>query len=146
MLPFHAGVLTAWGKTRSWTLSGHFHETWKNDLIHINEALAGWPVKVDYLDFEDVKKQVSEYDVIINAGFAGSAWSGGEQWNDSRAVERLRNMLQKGGCILGVFQPSMTTGYMANFRLADVLGVDQDMGERVAPWAYRLSEVRKFLW
>ena len=122
MLPFHAGVLTAWGKTRSWTLSGHFHETWKNDLIHINEALAGWPVKVDYLDFEDVKKQdLSEYDVIINAGFAGSAWSGGEQWNDSRAVERLREYAQKGGCILGVFQPSMTTGYMTNFRLVDVL-------------------------
>lgn len=143
MLPFHAGVLTAWGKTRSWTLSGHFHETWKNDLIHINEALAGWPVKVDYLDFEDVKKQdLSDYDVIINAGFAGSAWSGGEQWNDSFVVKTLREYAQKGGCILGVFQPSMTTGYMTNFRLADVLGVDQDMGERCCHGriAYQKSE------
>ena len=48
---------TAWGKTRSWTLSGHFHETWQNDLIHINEALSGWPVKVDYIDFEDIREQ-----------------------------------------------------------------------------------------
>lgn len=143
MLPFHAGVLTAWGKTRSWTLSGHFHETWKNDLIHINEALAGWPVKVDYLDFEDIKKQdLSDYDVIINAGFAGSAWSGGEQWTDSFVVKKLREYAQKGGCILGVFQPSMTTGYMTNFRLADVLGVDQDMGERCCHGriAYQKSE------
>lgn len=53
-----------------------------------------------------------------------------------RAVERqpgtgkLRSYAEEGGCILGVCQPSMIKGYMTNFRLADVLGVDQDTGER----------------
>ena len=52
--------------------------------------MSGWPVKVDYIDFEDIREQeLSDYDVIINAGFAGSAWSGGEQWNDSRVLEKL---------------------------------------------------------
>lgn len=130
-LNFRIGVLTAWGKTRSWTLSGHFHETWQNDLIHINEAMSGWPVNVDYLDFEDVKnKDLSGYDVIINAGFAGSAWSGAEYWKDSKAVTALCSYAWNGGCILGVNQPSMTDGFTTNFQLADVLGVDQDMGER----------------
>ena len=96
LLRLHVGVLTAWGKTRSWTLSGHFHETWQNDLIHINEALSGWPVKVDYIDFEDIREQeLSDYDVIINAGFAGSAWSGGEQWNDSRVLENSEAMQRR---------------------------------------------------
>lgn len=130
-LPLRVGVLTAWGKTRSWTLSGHFHETWQNDLIHINEALAGWPVPVDYIDFEDVlKKNLSVYDVIINAGFAGSAWSGGDYWKDSRVLTALTSYAAAGGCVLGVFQPSAVEGYMTGFRLAEVLGVDQDMGER----------------
>ena len=45
---------------------------------------------MDYIDFEDIREQeLSDYDVIINAGFAGSAWSGGEQWNDSRVLEKL---------------------------------------------------------
>ena len=34
-------VLHSWGALRSWTLSGHFHETYMHDLIHVNEALSG---------------------------------------------------------------------------------------------------------
>ena len=34
-------VLHYWGKLRAWTLSGHFHETYMHDLVHINEALSG---------------------------------------------------------------------------------------------------------
>lgn len=64
--------------------------------------MSGWPVNVDYLDFEDVKnKDLSGYDVIINAGFAGSAWSGAEYWKDSKAVTALRSYAWNGGCILG---------------------------------------------
>ena len=48
-------VLTAWGKLRSWTLSGHFHEAADHDLIHILECLAGLPVDVTFIDFDDVK-------------------------------------------------------------------------------------------
>lgn len=125
-LPLRIGVLTAWGKVRSWTLSGHFHETWQHDLIHINEALAGWPVEVEYLDFQEIKTEdLSQFDVIINAGCAGSAWSGGDAWKDDQVVERLTAYVQNGGCFLGIHQPSMTEGYYRQFRMAEVLGVDQ---------------------
>ena len=68
------GVLHSWGRLRSWTLSGHFHETDRHDLIHINEALSGLPVRVSFLSFEDVKAgALADVDVVINAGYAGSA-------------------------------------------------------------------------
>ena len=51
-LPIRAAVLHSWGKLRSWTLSGHFHETYMHDLIHINEALSGLPVSVEFINFE----------------------------------------------------------------------------------------------
>ncbi|MDQ9813292.1 lacto-N-biose phosphorylase central domain-containing protein, partial [Acinetobacter pittii] len=60
-----AAVLHYWGKLRSWTLSGHFHETYMHDLIHVNEALSGLPVDVDFINFEDVKAGALEkYDII----------------------------------------------------------------------------------
>ena len=68
-LPIRAAVLHSWGKLRSWTLSGHFHETYMHDLIHINEALSGLPVSVEFINFEDVKAGCLEgVDVLINAG------------------------------------------------------------------------------
>ena len=80
-------VLHYWGKLRSWTLSGHFHETYMNDLIHINEALSGLPVDVSFISFEDVLNGALEnVDVVINAGFAGSAWSGGGGWEKAGVV------------------------------------------------------------
>lgn len=126
------GVLHAWGALRSWTLSGHFHETWQHDLIHINEALAGLPVQVSFLSFEDVKAgRLSEVDVLINAGYAGSAWSGGDAWKDDDLVEKLTKWVYEGGTFLGVNEPSAVEGYDTYFRMAHVLGVDEDAGARI---------------
>ncbi|MBM6718022.1 D-galactosyl-beta-1-4-L-rhamnose phosphorylase, partial [Gemmiger formicilis] len=54
-LPLTVAVLHSWGSLRPWTLSGHFHETYMHDLIHINEALSGLPVHTRFLSFADVK-------------------------------------------------------------------------------------------
>lgn len=48
-------VLHYWGKLRSWTLSGHFHESFMHDLIHINESLSDLPLDVEFISFEDIK-------------------------------------------------------------------------------------------
>lgn len=131
MLDLKVAVLTAWGKIRSWTLSGHFHETYLHDLIHINEALSGLPVQVEYLSFDDIRAgKAKGYDVIINAGLAGSAWSGGSNWMDDEVVTRLTRWVEEGGVFLGVNQPSMVDGYLYTFRMAHVLGVDLDTGAR----------------
>lgn len=125
-------VLHSWGALRSWTLSGHFHETYMHDLIHVNEALSGLPVDVKFISFRDIKEGALEgVDVVINAGRAGSAWSGGENWKDDEVVTLLTKWVHEGGTFLGVNEPSAVEGYDTYFRMAHVLGIDKDTGARV---------------
>ena len=101
-------------------------------LIHINEALAGLPVNVKFINFDDVKNGVpDDVDVIINAGRAGSAWSGGDAWQDETLVAALNKWVYNGGVLLGVEEPSAVSGYGDTFRMARILGVDEDTGARV---------------
>jgi len=61
-------VLTAWGSLRSWICSGHFtHGLELNELI---ESLAGLPVDVQFLSFDDLLERGVPRDVkvIINCG------------------------------------------------------------------------------
>lgn len=137
-------VLHYWGKLRSWTLSGHFHETYMHDLIHVIEALAGLPLEVDFISFEDVKEGALEkYDVIINAGRAGSAWSGGAAWNDEMVIGALNRWVHEGGTFIGIHEPSAAEGYNTYFRMADVLGVDKDTGAKVChgKWQFEEEEI-----
>lgn len=137
-------VLHSWGKLRSWTLSGHFHETYMNDLIHINESLSGLPVDVSFISFEDVKAGVlKDYDIVINAGYAGSAWSGGDNWKDEEVVSKLTEWVYNGGTFIGVDEPSAVAGYDTYFRMAHVLGIDEDTGARICHgrWQYEVQPV-----
>jgi len=148
----HGGPLTAacrvavihtWGSLRSWTLSGHFHETDKHALIHINEALSGLPVDVKYLSFEDVENGGLEgFDVVINAGRAGDAWSGGDAWKSEKLVAEITRFVHEGGAFIGVGEPSAVDGYHTFFRLANVLGIDKDTGARVCHgrWQYDVEQ------
>ena len=136
-------VLHHWGKLRSWTLSGHFHETYMHDLIHINEALSGLPVDVKYISFEDVKNgALKDFDVVINAGRAGTAWSGGDAWADDELVTILTKWVYEGGAFIGVNEPSAVAGYDYNFRMAHVLGIDEDTGAKVChgKWQFEAAD------
>ena len=125
------GILTAWGKLRTWTLSGHFHETDRHVLIHVLEGLSGLPVDVEFLSFDDIKRGIPEdIDVILSAGEAGSSWSGGELWQDAPIVEALTAWVHSGGVLLGIGAPGAVDGYATTLRMAHVLGVDLDRGER----------------
>lgn len=149
-----AAVLHFWGSMRSWSLSGHFHETYMHDLIHINEALSGLPIEVRFINFEDVKNGIlSDVDVVINAGAAGSAWSGGDAWRDTEVVEKLTKWVYEGGTFIGVGEPSAVNnsalknmgqqeGYSSFFRMAHVLGVDKDTIDRVChgQWSFGIDE------
>lgn len=141
-------VLHNWGALRSWTLSGHFHETYMHDLIHINEALSGLPVDVKFISFEDVKKgALKDVDVVINAGYAGSAWSGGDNWKDDEVVTILTKWVHDGGAFIGVNEPSATEGYDTYFRMAHVLGIDEDTGARVCHgrWSFTADDTEEIL-
>ncbi len=138
-LPITVSVLHTWGVLRSWTLSGHFHETDGNILIHINEALSGLPVKVRFISFEDVKSgALADTDVLISAGRMGDAWSGGDVWKDPALVTEITRFVYAGGCLIGAGEPSAVPGGDTRFALAHVLGVDQDDGAYAChqPWAY----------
>lgn len=141
-------VLHSWGALRSWTLSGHFHETYMHDLIHINESLSGLPVDVSFISFEDVKKgALKDVDVVINAGYAGSAWSGGDNWKDDEVVTILTKWVHDGGTFIGVNEPSAVDGYDYTFRMAHVLGIDEDTGARVChgKWSFEAEDSEELL-
>ena len=150
-LPIRVAVLHTWGALRSWTLSGHFHETFMHPLIHINEALSGLPVEVKFISFEDAENgALDDADAVINAGRAGDAWSGGagdawsggDAWKSDKLVEKLTEFVYKGGCFIGVDEPSAVPGYDTFFRMAHVLGIDYDTGARVCHgrWEYKLEK------
>lgn len=130
-------VLSFWGSLRSWTCSGHYHEHPEVDLINVIESLAGMPFDVDFISFDDVKsKGVDNYDVIINAGSARSAWSGYEQWGDEAVVTKLTKWAHDGGVFIGINQSSAYEGADTYFRMAHVLGMDEDLGDRICHGKY----------
>lgn len=138
---FRIGILTSWGKLRTWTCGGHYHEHPELDLINILESLSGLPYEVAFLSFEDVtSKRLSECDVIVNAGFALSSWSGGDHWKSDKVVEALTAWVYDGGTFLGVNEPSALEGYAYNLRLAPVLGVDVDDGRLLCHGRWKVEE------
>ncbi len=141
--PFKVGVLTSWGKLRSWICSGHFaHGVELNELI---ESLAGMPVDVEFFSFDDLREKgvPRGVKVVLNAGRAGSAWSGGPEWEDPEVVEILSGWVARGGGFFGVGEPSALEGRPGmRFQMAPVLGLDRERGERFghARYAYRTEK------
>ncbi len=143
-LGYKVAVLHSWGHLRSWTLSGHFHETYMHDLIHINEALSGLPVDVKFIDFQDViDGALDDVDILINAGRAGDAWSGGDNWADDRVISLIFRWAGEGGIFIGVNEPAALYGYKNFLRLAPVLGIDIDKGAKACHgrWQFDVENI-----
>jgi len=139
-VPCKVAVLTAWGKLRTWTLSGHFHESADHDLMHIIECLAGLPVEVTFIGFDDVKRGALQgMDAVICAGRRGTAWSGGELWRDTAVVEAVTAFVHGGGTFLGVNEPSAVEGYADTLRMAQVLGVNIGEHSNHGLWQYSVQ-------
>ena len=142
-LGIRVAVLHCWGSLRSWTLSGHFHETDGNILIHLNEALSGLPVQVKFISFEDVKQgALKDTDVLINAGREGDAWSGGNAWNDPELIAEVTRFVHEGGNLIGAGEPSAADGRDTRLALSHLLGVDLDDGRYAChmPWNAEISK------
>jgi len=136
-------ILHSWGKLRTWTLSGHFHETPDHILIHILESLSGLPFDVSFISFSDISDGcLDNIDVIINAGAENDAWSGGLYWDDHHMVETLTKWVHNGGAFIGIGEPSAYEGAHRLLRMSHVLGVDTDNGDysRHGRWTYELTE------
>jgi beta-D-galactosyl-(1->4)-L-rhamnose phosphorylase len=135
--PFKVAILTAWGDLRAWTCSGHF--TKGVELYDVLESLAGLALDVQFLSFDDlVARGVPRgVKVILNCGRAGSAWSGGHYWSDPRVETMLTTFVQKGGGLVGIGEPGAFPQPGRCFKLAQILGLDRDPGDRVANGKYK---------
>lgn len=135
-------VLTAWGRLRSWTCSGHFHECKGVDLINVIESLAGLPFDVEFISLDDIKTGgvPTDADVIINAGAAYSAWSGGEEWSIDCIADKITEWTYNGGVFIGVNEPSAINGYDTYFRTAHILGIDCDTGAKISHGRFSFEE------
>ncbi|HCL02541.1 MAG TPA: D-galactosyl-beta-1-4-L-rhamnose phosphorylase, partial [Lachnoclostridium phytofermentans] len=61
---------------------------------------------------------------------------GGNAWEDQEIIERLTRFVYEGKAFIGVNEPSAITGYDTLFRMAHILGVDMDLGDRVSHGRY----------
>lgn len=134
------GILTTWGRLRTWTCGGHYHEHPDLDLINILESLSGLPVEVEFLSFDELTAaRLEDLPVVINAGFAYSSYSGGNAWADGHAVQVLTEWVHGGGVFIGVNEPAYLRGYSHNIRMNAVLGVDIDDGRRLCHGTWRVA-------
>lgn len=126
-------VLHSWGSLRTWNCSGHMHEHPELPLNHLNEALAGLPVRLRALSFDEVATHgvPDDVDVLINAGTRGDAWSGGGVWLDGRLRAAVSAFVARGGGFIGVGEPSAAEGGFHFFQTADILGVDREVGQTI---------------
>jgi 1,3-beta-galactosyl-N-acetylhexosamine phosphorylase len=130
--PFQVGVLNAWGALRSWQTHMVAHALWYRQAysyLGAVEALAGLPFEVVFLSFDDIADGVPDgIGVLLNAGAAGTAFSGGPAWADPGLTAVVRSFVADGGGFVGIGEPSAWTANGVTFQLADVLGVDQELG------------------
>lgn len=140
-----AGLLNAWGKKRSWMSHMVAHELWYQQIYSyqgILEAISGLPVDIEFLSFDEVKDGVpQDIDVIINAGDAYTSYSGGKEWLDERLQTAIRRFVYNGGGFIGVGEPTACEGNGRYFQLADVLGVDEEIGYTLSVDKYNITEV-----
>ncbi|MDD2978742.1 MAG: 1,3-beta-galactosyl-N-acetylhexosamine phosphorylase [Hespellia sp.] len=143
--PVTVGILNCWGKIRSWQCFMVAHALWYKQIysyLGVLESLSGAAVEVKFINFEDLENEelLDELDVIINAGDAMTAFSGGEKWQDEKLVSRLRKWVYDGGGFVGIGEPSAYEKGGRFFQMADVLGVDKELGFTLSTDKYFTSQ------
>lgn len=124
------------------------HALWYKQIytyLGVIEALSGMSVDVKFISFDDVKNHgiPSDIDVIINAGDAGTAFSGGEKWNDCDIITNVREWIFNGGGFVGIGEPSAALNGGHYFQLSDALGVDKELGFSLSTDKYFKTSVEQ---
>lgn len=139
-------VLNCWGKLRTWQTHMVAHALWYKQIysyLGVIEALSGMSVDVSFISFDDIKENgIPEgIDVIINAGDAGTAFSGGYKWLDEEIITKIRKWIHEGGGFVGIGEPSAVLSGGHYFQLSDALGVDKELGFSLSTDKYFKKEV-----
>lgn len=139
-------MVNAWGKLRSWQSHMVAHELPYKQIysyLGVMETLSGAAVDVAFISYQDIIDNgvPEDIDVLINAGDAGTAWSGHDYWADPRLVTAIRSFVHQGGGFVGLGEPSAYHKGGRYFQLADVLGVDREMGYSLSTDKYFTKQV-----
>ncbi len=141
-------ILNSWGKLRSWHPYMVAHALWCKQIYSYNgmlESLSGASVDVTFISFDDIKENgiPNDIDVIINAGDAYTAFSGGDVWKDPKFVATIREWIYNGGGFVGIGEPTAVENGGHFFQLADAFGVDKELGFTLHTDKYFHDEVEK---
>lgn len=143
--PIKVAILDYYGKEKSWETYMMCQDTpyqQTGAILGVLECLSGLPVDIHFVSFEDAKAgKLKEYDVVINGGPAGTAFSGSECWKDEKLVESVREYIANGGGFIGVDEPTAVKHGGRFFQLADALGVDKEQGLSLPLFRYNVNEV-----
>jgi 1,3-beta-galactosyl-N-acetylhexosamine phosphorylase len=133
VLPRKVAILNAWGRLRAWQTHMVAHALpypQTEAYAGVLESLSGLPVDLVWLTFDEVADRgvPDEVGTVLIAGAAGTAFSGGAAWADPALAVAIRRHVAAGGGLIGVGEPSAHLAGGRTFQLADVLGVDQEVG------------------
>jgi 1,3-beta-galactosyl-N-acetylhexosamine phosphorylase len=150
--PVKVAMLNAWGRWKAWINSFGAPQKFlvkRPDVIQVAgtnllECLAGLPVDIDFLSFAEIHQNgvPKDVDVLINCGDAETAWSGGHWWANPKTIAAIRRFVHCGGGFIGCRGPSAFLHQGRYFQLADVLGVDKEVGPTLqsAPVMFSLRD------
>ena len=151
--PIKVAVLNCWGKWKAWINSFGAPQKFlvkRPDVIQVAgtnllECLSGLPVEVEFLSFAEIAKNgvPKDIDVLINDGDAETAWSGGRWWANPKVVGEIRHFIHTGGGFIGCRGPSAFQHQGRYFQLADVLGVDKEVGHTLQSAPVKASVAAK---
>lgn len=147
--PLKVAILSYWGKEKAWMTNmvmqdAPFCRT--TPYLGTLEALAGLPVDIDFISFADAKAgRLKEFDVVINGGNVGTAFSGGDCWKDADLVSCVREYIAEGGGFIGIGDPSAVTFGGRFFQLSDALGVEKEMGLSILFNKYNVQIHKHFI-
>ncbi len=138
-------ILNSWGKLRTWQthmVAHALHYKQIYSYLGVLESLSGMAVDVSFISFDDVIESdiLDKFDVVINAGDAGTAFSGGKIWKNETLVAKIREWVYNGGGFIGIGEPSAYEHGGRFFQLAQVLGVDKELGFSLSTDKYFTKE------
>ena len=138
-------ILNSWGKLRTWQthmVAHALHYKQIYSYLGVLESLSGMAVDVSFISFDDVihSDTLDKFDVVINAGDAGTAFSGGKIWKNETLVAKIREWVYNGGGFIGIGEPSAYEHGGRFFQLAQVLGVDKELGFSLSTDKYFTKE------
>lgn len=151
--PVKVAILNCWGTWKAWINSFGAPQKFlvkRPDVIQVAgtnllECLSGLPVEVQFLSFAEVEKEgiPEDVDVIINDGDAETAWSGGRWWTNPEIIEAVRAFIHGGGGFIGCRGPTAIQHQGRYFQLADVMGVDKEVGHTLQSATVRAEVLKK---